>query len=490
MSRPRLLAAAILSLLLLLPGSGDPLAGPARGAQRALQSFYDSASPTLATVEFSQEFVAGGQRQQTRAYTDGVVISEDGMVLISGRVRFPQRGSSGRLSGGSLPELSGFILHFSDGRRYSAEVLGFQDDMNLGLLRIVDAPDGTVHPHVQLQENFTAGVGTSLRTMTLYTQEFGRRPVLQPVFVNALLDTPSELWSLSGVSDNLLGAPLWGPRGRVVGVVAAVPMSAWGGRQVVPDLSGPVGLPFDRFAQWLQTLTTEARTVGEPEQVAEEDDAAWLGVMFQPLERELAAHMKISEGGGLIVSRVVAGSPADQAGIEPLDILVELQGERIAVLQQSDTHEFSRRVRSHAPGSRVQITRERPGGAQDTVEVTLAPTPTSELHAERTQNAPFELTVRELTLDTLLEQRLDPQTKGVVVDGVTRAGWAGLAGLNVGLIIQRINDHDVDDLASFTAALDSVASEQPDQVLFFVRHGRTTRFFVAEPDWTEDSDAP
>jgi len=212
--------------------------------------------------------------------------------------------------------------------------------------------------------------------------------------------------------------------------------------------------------------------------------------MFQPLERELAAHMNISEGGGLIVSRVVAGSPAAQAGLQPLDILVELDGERIAVLQQSDTHEFSRRVRSNAPGSTVTITRERPGGVQDRLEVTLAPTPTSELHAERRQNAPFELTVRELTLDTLLEQRLDPQTRGVVVDGVTRAGWAGLAGLNVGLIIQRINDHDVSDLASFSSALEAVASEQPDQVLFFVRHGRTTRFFVAEPDWSEGSDAP
>jgi S1-C subfamily serine protease len=109
----------------------------------------------------------------------------------------------------------------------------------------------------------------------------------------------------------------------------------------------------------------------------------------------------------------------------------------------------------------------------------------SELHAERRTNEPFELTVRELTLDTLLGQRLAPETPGVVVDGVTRAGWSGLSGLYKGLIIQRINELEVVDLDTFEAALALVEENRPEQVLFFVRYGRTTRFLVAEPDWDD-----
>ena len=479
----RLLLVA-LTLALLAPASA------LAGRRQSVSAFHAEASKTIATVEFTQQFVAGGQRQQTRALTDGVVISADGLVLISGRVRFPQRGSTGRLSGGSLPELGGFRLWFADGREHEAEVISFDDDLNIGLLRITDLEPGQEAPHVAFWDGFTPKVGAGLRSLTLYTEEYGREPVYQPMMINALLDTPQEAWSLSGASSSLLGAPLWDEKGRVVGVVAELPMSPWGGRSVVPDLSGPLGLPYPRLAPWLTQAIEEARKEVAAAQEPPEEEQAWMGVMFQPLEKAMAEHMGVSPGGGIIITRLVPGSPAEAAGVQPLDIFVELDGERIDVLQVADSTRFSRRIRSYAPGTEVRFTRERPGGERDEVVLVLAPTPLSELHAERRQNEAFELTVRELTMDTLLGQRLQPETPGVVVDGVTRAGWAGLSGLNPGLIIQRINEHDVTDLDSFDAAMAAVAAERPEQVLFFVRHGRTTRFYVAEPDWDEEGQTP
>ncbi len=477
MKRTLLLIAA---LSLLLPATAS-----AKRKRLSVPDFYALAEPTIATVEFSQEFVAGGQRQQTRGFTDGFVVSEDGLVLISGRVRFPQRGGSGRISGGSLPELGGFHLRFADGREHEAEVVMFDDDLNLGLLRITDLADGDSLPAVTFKRGYKANVGRGLHSMTLYTQQYGREPVYSPVSINAMLDVPQDLWSLAGASSSILGAPLWDGRGNVVGVVANVPMSPWGGRQVVPDLSGPVGLPYDRFAGWLDEAIAVAREQRAAEEAPEPEAQAWMGVMFQPLEKDLGKHLGISDGGGIVVTRVIPGSPAEAAGLKPLDVLVEVDGDRIAVTQSSDTTAFSRRIRSYEPGTAITFTREQSGGERDSLVLTLAPTPLSELHAERRTNEPFELTVRELTLDTLLGHRLPPETPGVVVDGVTRAGWAGLAGLYVGLIIQRIDEHDVVDLDSFEAALAAVGEAKPDKVLIFVRHGRTTRFLVAEPDWDE-----
>jgi hypothetical protein len=176
--------------------------------------------------------------------------------------------------------------------------------------------------------------------------------------------------------------------------------------------------------------------------------------------------------------------------LQPLDILVELEGERIAVNQDADTVFLAQTIRGYAPGVSLEFVRERPGGQRDSVTVVAAATPTSNLHAERRSEESFEITVREVTLDTLLGHRLDPSTTGVVVDGLTRAGWAGLAGIRVGGIIQRIGGHDVTDLDSFDAAMAKIREEQPAQVMFFVRSGRKTRFFVAEPDWTELGNTP
>ncbi|MCO4769023.1 MAG: PDZ domain-containing protein [Deltaproteobacteria bacterium] len=481
MKRALLLLAA---LALLIPAAADAKPKKKRGKGQTATEFYDAARLTLATVNFSQEFVAGGSPQQTTSATDGVVISPDGLVLISGTVRFPQSGP-GRLRGGSLPELSSFRLHFSDGRQHEAEVVTFDTDLNLGLLRITDGDPEKPFEHVSFGDDFEPAIGSGLRSMTLYTQEYGREPVYSPVSINSLLSTPQDVWSLSGAGLNMLGAPLWSGAGKVVGVVAQVPMSPGGGRQVMPQLSGPVGLSYGRFAEWLSGAVEQAQAVAE---VVEEEpeEAGWLGIEFQALERPLAKHLGISEGGGIFVTRVIPGSPAAKGGLEPLDILVTFDGERIAVNQNSDLNKFIEKVRAGKPGAVVRFGKESRGdGAVEEVAITLMNSPKTELQADRREDDRFDITVREITMDALLGQRLDPETAGVIVDGVTRAGWAGLAGLSRGMIIQRINEHDVTDLDSFSEGVDKVLEERPDKVLFFVRFRRDTRFFVAEPDWTE-----
>ena len=130
------LATALLASALLIPTAGaKPKAHAKRGRPLDVPTFYDREGKTIATVEFVQEYSAGGSRRQVRAFTDGVVISADGLVLISGRVRFPQQ-DSGRLSGGTLPELSGFRLYFADGREVPAQTVAFDNDLNLGVLKI------------------------------------------------------------------------------------------------------------------------------------------------------------------------------------------------------------------------------------------------------------------------------------------------------------------------------------------------------------------
>lgn len=481
--------AAILSIALPILAVALSLPAPALGAKLSTERFYREATTKVATLEFTQEFVSSGQPQQTRSFTDAVVISKDGLVLISGKVRFPQRGH--RLSGGSLPELGSLILHFADGRRHQAKIVAFDDDLNLGLLRITDATPGTTFPHAKLRAPRNTRIGQGVRILTLYTEEYGRNPVFVGTMIDSLLKSPQDVWSLSGVSANLLGAALWNGHGEMIGVVAQVPMSPSAGRQVVPSLSGPVGLSYARFKQFIEesraSEDSDSKTKGTAAAPANDEQrgAAWLGVMFQPLSRELGKHLDISEGGGVVLSRVIPGSPAAEAGLSALDVLVEMEGERISVHDRSDTPLFAQQVRNFEPGTVVSFTRERAGGERTKIALKLTDSPLTELHAQRSNNELFELRVRELTLDTLLSQRMEPGETGVVVDGVTRAGWGGLAGLSQGQIIQRINEREVTDIESFQSAMTAIESLRPDKVLFFIRYLRSTRFLVAEPTWAE-----
>ena len=268
-------ALLILTLLLALPAAAE-----ARGRAQPAHVLYEQNAGSIATVEYVQEFVAGGQKHQQRAFTDGVVVSDDGLVLISGRVRFPQRAGGAPMGGGSRPTVSGFKLRFHDGRELAAEAVTFDDDLNLGLLRVKDEATWPLLRPVRFAEGYEPRVGDGLTSLTLYGADYGRTPVLQPLLVNALLATPQDLWSLGGVSGSLLGAPLFDARGRVVGVVAQVPMSPWAARQVLPALSGPVGLSYDRFADFLSTADEAPAVADEAPAAGKDDDSGWLGIEY------------------------------------------------------------------------------------------------------------------------------------------------------------------------------------------------------------------
>lgn len=461
-------------------------------AAKGATALLNRMAPAIVTVEYVQSTTQAGQKQQNRGTTHGVVLTDDGLVLVSGKIRFPSRG-------GPLPQIEEIRLHGTGGRSFRAEAVDFDNDLNLGLLRILDAPSGEALPHLVPVPDRGFTVGDNLQTATLLSEDYGRTPQWMGLGVTAQLDTPQPSLAIGGAGLHLLGAPLLDGRGRMVGVLAQLPMSPWAARQVAPELSMVVGVPSSRFLGFVATASEKARAL--PRGVAADSEegrltaaraaaavdaeSAWMGIEFQPLWPELGEHLGVGRSGGVVITRVVQGGPADVAGLRTLDVLTEFDGAPIAVSRDSDAPVFARLIRSKAPDRSITVLRHRAGAAPGRVDVRLERSPKSELLAERLTDDRFDYAVREITLDTLLQQRLARDTTGVVVDSVTRAGWAGLAELPTGVIVQRINDHEVRDLASWRAAMAAVVAARPEKVLFFVRFRRETRFYVAEPDWME-----
>jgi serine protease Do len=181
-------------------------------------------------------------------------------------------------------------------------------------------------------------------------------------------------------------------------------------------------------------------------------------------------------GSGVTVSSVVAGSPADQAGLKVGDTITTVDGKKV-----SKGSELVADIASRKPGSKVNLGFLRNGKAQDTT-VTIADR--AKLFAQRLgedqgnedENAPkpskFGVTVRKLTPD--MADRLDiPAGKGVIVQDVKAGSFAEDVNLARGDIILEVNKQPVNSEEDFARIESNLKSGQ--DVVFLVRQRGSSR---------------
>lgn len=77
---------------------------------------------------------------------------------------------------------------------------------------------------------------------------------------------------------------------------------------------------------------------------------AWLGVQLAPVPPPLAAHLQL-EGKGLMVQNVFVSSPADRAGLDQFDVIIQVDGKPV----ENDIRAFAEHVQSHQPGERIEL---------------------------------------------------------------------------------------------------------------------------------------
>jgi len=200
-----------------------------------------------------------------------------------------------------------------------------------------------------------------------------------------------------------------------------------------------------------------------------------IGIMFDAVENPAIARV-YGSGTGVTVSSVVAGSPADQAGLKVGDTITTVDGKKV-----SKGSELVADIASRKPGSKVNLGFLRNGKSQETA-VTIADR--AKLFAARLgdeqenedENAPkpskFGVTVRKVTPE--MADRLDiPSGKGVIVQDVKPGSFAEDVNLNRGDIILEVNKQPVNSEDDFAKIESTMKSGQ--DVVFLVRQRGTSR---------------
>ncbi|MFH1842906.1 MAG: PDZ domain-containing protein, partial [bacterium] len=96
-----------------------------------------------------------------------------------------------------------------------------------------------------------------------------------------------------------------------------------------------------------------------------DDGDGWLGVTMQDLTRSMARALDLEHGEGVLIQEVVDDSPADEAGLEEGDVILEFDGRPV-----EDSDDLARYVRRTEPGDNAIIEIFRDGRAR-TIEVVM-----------------------------------------------------------------------------------------------------------------------
>jgi serine protease Do len=200
-----------------------------------------------------------------------------------------------------------------------------------------------------------------------------------------------------------------------------------------------------------------------------------IGIMFDAVENPAIARV-YGSGSGVTVSSVVAGSPADQAGLKVGDTITSVDGKKV-----SKGSELVADIASRKPGSKVTLSFLRNGKPQETA-VTIADR--AKLFAARLgdeqanddestpKQSKFGVTVRKVTPE--MADRLDmPAGKGVIVQDVKPSSFAEDVNLGRGDIVLEVNKQPVNSEEEFAKVESSLKSGQ--DVVFLVRSRGASR---------------
>jgi serine protease Do len=197
--------------------------------------------------------------------------------------------------------------------------------------------------------------------------------------------------------------------------------------------------------------------------------------MFDAVENPAITRV-YGAGSGVTVSSVVAGSPADQAGLRVGDTITTIDGKKV-----TKGAELVADIASRKPGAKVAVGFLRNGKQQDTT-VTIADR--AKLFAARLSDdesgndesspkqSKFGVTVRKLTPE--MADRLDvPSGRGVIVQDVKPGSFAEDINLGRGDVILEVNKQSVNSEEDFAKVESSLKSGQ--DVVFLVRPRGSSR---------------
>ena len=399
--------------------------------------------------EFFRHFFGGNpflpQQQQPQATSgSGFVITEDGYVVTNFHV---------------VKDATQITVIFNDGREYAAVLSGNDASTDLAVLKI----DEENLPHLSFGDSdeleigeWVVAIGTPFELDSSLTvgvvsakgrQGLGLSPYEDYIQTDAAINPGNS------------GGPLLNLQGEVIGINTAI-FSRSGGN---------VGIGFAIPSKMAQSVISQIKDNGIVKR-------GYLGIVLQPIDKDLADAFGLDKQEGLLVAEVMKDSPASKGGLQQGDIIV--QSNRAGV---KNVQKFRNDVALMNPGESIQLNILR-DGAPLNLTIQLGSQNNAELAtAEMTQKLGIE--VDTLTPDLAAKLGYPAEMSGVVITKVKPNSPAAQAGLRPMHVILSVatnlsQQKRVSNLTDFEEAVQEISDTKKNHLILVVRQQNLQRYYT------------
>ncbi len=351
-------------------------------------------------------------------------------------------------------EAEEITVTLADGRSYTADLVGKDPKKDLALVMFAT---GESVPLAELGDSNTLqvgdwvlAVGSPLGFHSTVTEGIVSAVGRESLPGSAVGSFTDYIQTDAAINQGNSGGALVDIHGRVVGI------NSW----IASPSGGNIGLgfaiPINNARSTIEDFITKGKV-----------SYGWLGINMGTLSSQEAGALYGDDIRGAFVSGVYEGSPAEKAGIIPGDTITSVNGEQI-----TDPTQLLLVVGNIEPGSTADFTILR-GHQQLVRQVNITERKDDQALADQANQLWPGMSVVQITPE--LRSRLDlPRNTGsLIIGAVVKGSPAGVAGIQVGDIVRKADDHRLSTLSDFYHALNEPDSRE--LMLEITRQGKEYR---------------
>lgn len=385
----------------------------------------------------------GGTPQQPREYEatslgSGFILSADGLIMTNHHV---------------IDGADEIVVKLQDQRQLTAEIIGSDASSDIAILKV----EATDLPAVKLGNSKSLRVGEWVMAIGSplgfeYSVTSGIVSAKNRTFGSVDRYVPFIQTDVA-INPGNSGGPLFNMRGEVIGVNSRISTRS----------GGYMGLSFAIPIDLAMNISTQLQT-GNVKR-------GWLGVSLQGVDRSLAEAMQLDKPEGALINEVFPGSPADEAGFQSGDVILQYNGRKVI-----DVGALPPMVGVTAVGDTVpvQIIRD---GQQQTLNVTIGeldPNNNGVATGRRSGDAQTpKLGVAVQSLTQAQRDEINLASGGVLVKSVAEGSAAAEAEIMPGDVLLSIDRKAIESASQFETLVQALPTDRSMLVLV-LRQGRQT----------------